>query len=115
MQPKPIYLNLFQFAFPITAIVSILHRISGVIIFFLIPIFLIFLQMALYYPWLQLTSGKVIIWLGLTAVIYHLFAGIRHLCMDAGLGESKQYARISSYVVFILTILSSIFVGFRLC
>ena len=34
---RPKNLNLFTIRFPIPAIVSILHRISGIILFFLIP------------------------------------------------------------------------------
>ncbi len=112
---RPVYINVFTFAFPITAIVSILHRISGVVVFLSIPLFLSMLQDGLYYPWTTSSIPKVLVWLVLTVFMYHLIAGIRHLCMDAGYAESKRAATISSYAVFIMTILFSILIGLRLC
>lgn len=113
---RPVYLNLFTFAFPVTAIVSILHRISGVLLLFMIPVFLGMLQDTLYYPWLTTgCSGRIIIWIGLSAFIYHLIAGIRHLCMDVGMAEGKSIARITSYIVFALTAVFSLMIGMHLC
>lgn len=58
---------------------------------------------------------KIIIWFLLsTALIYHLFAGIRHLIMDAGFGEEKHIARITAYLVFVTALLSSVFIRFTL-
>lgn len=106
---RPVYLNIFAFKFPITAIASILHRISGVVAFFFIPLAIWGLQQSLSsatkfdlvrsafshycYKWL--------IWLGLAALSYHLIAGIRHVIMDCGWGESKTAARASSWLVLI--------------
>lgn len=112
---RPVYINIFTFKFPITAIVSILHRISGVLVFLSIPVFLSILQDGLYYPWVLSTTPKILIWAVLTALMYHLIAGIRHLCMDAGYAEDKRSATITSYLVFILTILFSFIIGLRLC
>lgn len=112
---KPVYINIFTFAFPITAIVSILHRITGVFIFLLIPVFLNLLQDALYYPWVTNTTSSVLLWFLLSAFVYHLIAGIRHLCMDVGFGEAKATARITSYIVLALSVLFSILIGLRLC
>lgn len=113
---RPIYLNIFAFSFPITAIVSILHRITGLLLFLLIPIFLGMLQNILFYMYMpQSIYFRLILWVALTAVFYHFFAGIRHLCMDLGWGESKKAARITSVVVLIATLLSSGIVWLRLC
>lgn len=82
----------------------------------MIPVFLGMLQDALYYPWFTTgCTSRVIIWLGLTAFMYHLFAGIRHLCMDIGMGEDKVVATNSSYVVLAFTLIASIWIGMRLC
>ncbi|HSX20729.1 MAG TPA: succinate dehydrogenase, cytochrome b556 subunit [Gammaproteobacteria bacterium] len=112
---KPVYLDLLNFAFPITAIVSILHRLSGLFLFFLIPVFLRILQKTLYYPSPTCMRVRVLMWLGLTAFIYHLFAGIRHLCMDVGVGEDLKDARYSSYAVLLLTAIFSLVIGLRIC
>lgn len=124
MRDKPVYLNLFAFKFPITAIASFLHRISGVILFLLIPLFLKLLQNSLYSAnsfdkYCNVISNnlgiKFIVWLCLLALVYHLAAGIRHLIMDAGYGESKKSATISSYALFFGMAIFSIILGLRLC
>lgn len=115
MYNKPVYINVFTFAFPVTAIVSILHRISGVFLLFMIWLFLGLLQDTLYYPWHNYFNHKCIIWAALSIFIYHFFAGIRHLLMDLGLGEDKGAARKSSYVVLALSVLCSLFIWLSLC
>ena len=112
---RPIYLNLFAFSFPITAIVSILHRLTGLLLFILIPVFLCMLQSALFYMYVLASFGlSLLVWAALTAVIYHLFAGIRHLCMDLGFAESKKAARVTSFIVLIVTGFGSILIWLRL-
>lgn len=115
MKKKPVYINVFTYAFPITAIVSILHRLSGVFVFLFIPVFLSLLQQGLYFPWFENRIHKFIIWLLLSALLYHLCAGIRHLIMDVGGCEDNKSATTSSYVVIASSILLSILVGLRLC
>ncbi len=57
----------------------------------------------------------VIIWIALTAVVFHLFAGLRHLTMDFGFGESKKVARITAYLVLIFSVIFSVLIGLKLC
>lgn len=74
------------------AIISILHRISGVLIFLFIPAMLYILHQSLLsqeqlislQECLQHPVSKLVIWVLLAAVIFHLLAGIRHLVMDLG-------------------------------
>lgn len=116
MQDKPVNLNFFTIAFPITAIVSILHRISGLSMLIFIPWFLAYLQGQLFYPGLMVITraGKAVLWLGASALIYHLIAGIRHIIMDCGFAESKQAARISAYLVISFTTVVSLLLGHSL-
>ena len=120
VKKRPINLDLFSIRFPITAIVSILHRMSGVFLFLIIPWLLWSLQSslesgpALAEPWEQITHGhsfKLVIWLILSALFYHLFAGLRHLIMDMGWGESLLAARITAKAVLVLSIVYSIGLG----
>lgn len=115
VRDKPVYLNPFTFAFPITAIVSFLHRVSGVILFFLIPLILWLLASVLHYQFAISYMCKVLIWGLLSTLVYHLLSGIRHLVMDSGHGESKTHARITSYLVLAIAILVSLLIGYRLC
>lgn len=124
MRDNPVYLNLFRIKFPITAIVSFLHRVSGVVLFLLIPVFLKILQNSLYSAesfdkYCNVIIGslaiKFVVWFCLLALVYHLLAGIRHLFMDAGYGEDKKTATISSYAIFLGMAIFSIILGLRLC
>lgn len=102
------------------AIASILHRISGVVLFVLLPIMLcIFSEsmqseqaFAQVKTWLAQPAYKMVVWAFGAAMIYHLLAGIRHLLMDMGFGEHLESGRRSAVLVIILAIILSIFLGF---
>lgn len=95
------------------AIVSILHRISGIILFLLIPLLLLGLSRSLtsqqdfddVTQFLATPVMKLLLWGFLAAFIYHFVAGIRHLLMDVHIGESLQGGRLSSLIVFIVSFL----------
>lgn len=107
---RPVNLNLLTIRFPITAIASILHRISGFILFLLIPFFLGLLRISLKNPegfalvhdYLSHPFSKLILLGALLALFYHLLAGIRHLVMDAGIAENLIHARLSAGFVMCL-------------
>ncbi|PCH55792.1 MAG: succinate dehydrogenase, cytochrome b556 subunit [Legionellales bacterium] len=109
--------NLLTIKLPITAIVSVLHRITGVIIFLSLPVTLWLLQQSLiselsFIALKQLLLsdvGKSISWLVLTAFFFHVVAGCRHLLMDLGLGESKCVGIVGARLTIVTTgIISSI-------
>jgi succinate dehydrogenase / fumarate reductase cytochrome b subunit len=111
--------DLFTFSYPFTSIVSILHRVSGIFLFLIIPLLLWMLETATEssdgFAHIQtvLTHpvAKLILWLLLVAFWYHLLAGIRHLLMDIGIGESLKSARISGGITMTLTLLTALFIG----
>lgn len=109
---QPVYLNLFQFKFPATAIASILHRLSGVILFLFLPVALWMLSYSLQgeeqfadlkaclmSPWVKWFWAAVMV-----ALFYHLIAGIRHIIMDMGFGDGKASGRIGAYTIIIITL-----------
>ncbi len=107
---KPKNLNLFTIRFPIPAIASILHRISGLILFLIIPFLLWVLYLSLssqsnfdYLHELFLTPWvKFIIWGALSAFIFHFVAGIRHLLMDIGIGEELKSGRLGAILTIVI-------------
>lgn len=119
---RPVNLDLWTIKFPIMAIASILHRISGFIIFFLIPLSLWALQESLrsaagfnaVSDCLQNPVLKFILWAFLVALIYHLLAGIRHLFMDIGIGETLSGSRRTVITVFVLTLILIVLTGWWL-
>lgn len=116
---KPVNLNLMTIRFPITAIVSILHRISGVILFLVIPGLLAILSLSLRSQYdfnnlvitLQAPSVKFVTFLILAALVYHLIAGIRHLIMDLGFGEEKQSGKIGARIVLVISVVIIAVIG----
>lgn len=116
---RPINLDLSSLKFPPMAIVSILHRISGVVLFLLLPVMLYLFQLSLESPasfayfqnLLMAPLWKGAIWVFLVAWCFHLLAGIRHLCMDMGWGEHVATGRVSAVVVILLGIVSAIGMG----
>ena len=119
---RPVNLNLFTMKFPMPAIASILHRISGFILFFLIPIALFGLQQSLtselgfagVCAFFHNPVLRVLLWASLSALIYHLIAGIRHLIMDVGVGETLEGGRRGTAIVFIFSIVLIILLGWWL-
>ena len=95
---RPVNLDLTTVKFPLPAITSIFHRISGVALFFSIGVVLYLLQLSLeseagferVTELFRATPVKLMVWLILTGLLYHLIAGIKHLLMDWGLGESRE-------------------------
>lgn len=107
---------------PITAYVSILHRVSGVILFGGMAVLLIMLDASLESAesFAALQEGlsnpiyQFFIWGTLAALGYHMVAGIRHLIMDAGIGETLQGgqdgAKIAIVVAAIVILLAGVWV-----
>ena len=116
---RPVNLDLGSLKYPPMAIASILHRISGLVLFLLLPVMLYFLQCSLVskesFDELQatLTSPyyRLLLWIFSVALIYHVLAGIRHLLMDIGVGEQLGVGRQSANIVIILAIICTIFLG----
>lgn len=119
---RPVNLNLFTIRFPVTAIVSILHRISGVVLFLMIPVLLWLLNVTLSSPVgfvnvqtvFQSHWVKCVVLGMAAALVYHVFAGIRHLLMDMNIGDSFAVGKVTSYVVIVLTLCVVVYFGFQI-
>ncbi len=101
---------------------SILHRISGVVMVFAIGILLWTLSLSLSsaegFAQVKALFDSVIfklIIIGiLSALIYHLLGGIRHLLMDMGHFEEKESGNTSAKLIIALWIVLTILVGVKL-
>ena len=107
---RPVNLDLTTIKFPVPALASISHRIAGVALFVAIPILLWLLDRSLASPesfaqtkeLLAAPLAKLVIWGILAAVIYHLVAGIKHLIMDWGIGETLEGGRRFAIAGFVI-------------
>ncbi len=118
-QKRPVNLELSTLHFPIMAITSIMHRLSGIAVFLLLPFMLYLLQQSLHSPesfaslqtYLQCNFVKFLIWVFISSLFYHFMAGVRHMIADLGYGETVETARKSSVVLLGLTVISTIGLG----
>lgn len=116
---RPVNLDLGSMKYPPMAIASILHRISGLVLFLLLPMMLYFLSLSLRsaesFAHLQTLLicpyCKLLLWAFSTAFIYHVIAGIRHMLMDMGYGEGLSAGRTSAIIVIALAIILAVILG----
>lgn len=108
---NPVYLNLFQLHLPITGWVSILHRLTGALLFLLLPLMVWGFVLALsgeagfakMSTYLATPFAKLFLLVAVAGLAQHFFAGLRHLAMDAHWGVSLRSARMTSLIVLLAT------------
>jgi len=116
---RPVNLDLRTIQLPITAYTSIAHRISGVILFLAIALMLWMLELSLsseagfeqVKTLMQNPLVKFITWGVVSALLYHLVAGIRHLVMDAGIGEGLESGKLGSKIVIAVSVVLIVLLG----
>ncbi|MEP4548085.1 MAG: succinate dehydrogenase, cytochrome b556 subunit [Saccharospirillum sp.] len=116
---RPKNLDLATIQMPITAIASILHRITGVMLFVAVGFLVWALSLSLEsrqgfdqtVAVMTHPLAKLITWGILSLVIYHLFAGIKHLIMDAGFAETKEGGPLAAKITLVLTVVVIVLMG----
>ena len=116
---RPVNLDLTTIKMHPSANASILHRVSGVIMVFAIGILLLTLSTSLssaegFASIQECLDGfffKFIIFGCLSALTYHLLAGVRHLFMDLGHFEELVSGNISAKVIMIIWLTVSAVIG----
>ena len=117
---RPVNLDINTIQLPITAYASILHRVSGVAIFFGVAVLLFLLDYSLesaesFSQAQELLASnivvKIIIWLVLCGFIYHSCAGIKHLIMDLGIGETLEGGKRGAAIVLSVSVVLMMLAG----
>ena len=122
VKPRPVYLNLVRIRLPVPGIVSILHRVSGALLFlFGIPLLLFAVERSLGGP--EAVAGlqavlasplvKLVLIGFLWAYLHHFCAGIRYLCIDLHVGDDLAGARRSSVIVLAVSLALTLIIGVR--
>lgn len=119
---RPKHLALHQIRLPLAGYVSILHRLSGALLFLALPLLLWALYASLrsietytaLVTILQHPLAKVGVLLVLWAFLHHFCAGIRYLAIDVRLASSLARARASSVWVMIVSLVLTLLIGVRL-
>ncbi|WP_083908873.1 succinate dehydrogenase, cytochrome b556 subunit [Faucicola boevrei] len=89
------------------AMASITHRVSGIVLFLLVPVVLWIFQTSLATPegFEQIFSNvlvKLLAWVFVAALGYHFVMGVKHLLADMGLNEELKSGRTATIIGFVL-------------
>ena len=114
--------ELGNYRMPLASIVSILHRISGFIMFAALPVILYMLQQSLlsedtfkYFAGIMSHPLAKLVTLGLLWGYFHHFcAGVRHLFMDMHMGIEKDSSRQSAASVLVVSLLLTLLTALKL-
>jgi succinate dehydrogenase / fumarate reductase, cytochrome b subunit len=134
LKPRPVYRNIhvlqiMKYRLPPAGMVSILHRISGVLMFALMPFIIwmfdtsltseisyaqfsaVFAGGAGFVPgWFVKLVALGLIW----AFLHHFIAGVRHLWMDATHAVTKEFGHASALLTLGLSVVLTLLLGFKL-
>ena len=122
-------IDALQYRLPPAGLVSILHRVSGLVMFVLLP-FIIWMfdtslsseitygqftsvfahGTGLIPSWFYKLVALALIW----SYLHHIIAGLRHLWMDATHSVSKEFGHTSAIVTLVLSVLLTLALGAKL-
>jgi succinate dehydrogenase / fumarate reductase cytochrome b subunit len=119
---RPVYLDLFRIHLPLAGWVSILHRVSGALLFAGLPFAVWVLSASLadeagfqrMTDWVVHPLSKLFLLLVLWAFAQHWLAGLRHLALDVHWGVDLHRARQSSLAVLLASGLVTLLAAWRL-
>ena len=121
---RPVYIDLRKINLPVSALISITHRISGIYVFFItLPVMLAliyfstesensFKDLSLFLKEYKFILGLIV--LSFCILWYHILSGARHLIMDAHIGESLLASKYSAIFTISLWIITTCFVFWRI-
>ena len=121
---RPVYIDLRKINLPVSALISITHRLSGMYVFFItLPLMLAliyfstesedsFNELSLFLKNYKFILGLII--LSFCILWYHILSGVRHLIMDAHIGESLIASKYSAIFTISLWIITTCFVFWRI-
>lgn len=122
IKKRPKYLNLVQIKLPIAGFASILHRVSGIGLFLMLPLLIWLLELSLRsaesFQALQAVIDNPFVKLVLIgllwAFLHHFFMGIRILLIDVHVGVDKVHASMSAKAVLAVSLALTLILGAKL-
>ena len=121
---RPVYIDLRKINLPVSALISITHRLSGMYVFFItLPLMLAliyfsteseesFNDLSLFLKDYKFILGLIV--LSFCILWYHILSGVRHLLMDVHIGESLIASKYSAIFTISLWIITTSFVFWRI-
>jgi succinate dehydrogenase / fumarate reductase, cytochrome b subunit len=103
---RPVFLNLVKIHLPIAGVMSIIHRVTGVLMVASIPLLIYLFDLSLsseagFAEVKALFTGvyiRLILFLFLWGLMHHLLAGIRYLLIDIDIGVDKPLFRQTAWI-----------------
>ncbi|MDP0563111.1 MAG: succinate dehydrogenase, cytochrome b556 subunit [Candidatus Endonucleobacter sp. (ex Gigantidas childressi)] len=116
---RPVNLDVTTIKLPLPAYTSILHRVAGVLLFVAMGWGLYGLHLSLvsaesFESLKELCSStpvKLVVWIILSALIYHFVAGIKHLLMDVDVGDGKESGKVGAIITLGVSVILIILAG----
>lgn len=113
---RPLSPHLGSYRLPLTAKLSISHRVSGVFLVVGMLVLVVCLMAGAAGPahydkirlFLNGVLGQTFIWAWLYALFFHLCHGVRHLVWDTGNGFSREHQDIAAYLEIAGSVLFSL-------
>jgi len=121
---RPVYIDLRKINLPVSALISITHRLSGMYVFFItLPLMLAliyfstesedsFNELSLFLKNYKFILALIV--LSFCILWYHILSGVRHLIMDAHIGESLLASKYSAIFTISLWIITTCFAFWRI-
>ena len=121
---RPVYIDLRKINLPVSALISITHRISGMYVFFItLPLMLAliyfstesedsFNDLSLFLKDYKFILALIV--LSFCILWYHILSGVRHLIMDAHIGESLLASKYSATFTISLWVITTCFAFWRI-
>ena len=121
---RPVYIDLRKINLPVSALISITHRLSGMYVFFItLPLMLAliyfstesedsFNDLSIFLKNYKFILALIV--LSFCILWYHILSGVRHLIMDAHIGESLLASKYSAIFTISLWIITTCFVFWRI-
>ena len=121
---RPVYIDLRKINLPVSALISITHRLSGMYVFFItLPLMLAliyfstdsedsFNELSLFLKNYKFILGLIV--LSFCILWNHILSGVRHLIMDAHIGESLLASKYSAIFTISLWIITTCFAFWRI-
>lgn len=119
---RPVYLNLFRIHLPVSGVVSIAHRVTGVLLVVSLPLALLLLQQSLTSAedykrvtvLLQTLPARALLFFLAVTLAHHFFSGVRHLLLDLHIGISRGGGRRGAWLVLGAVVATGTITAWRL-
>ena len=120
MNERPLSPHLQVYRLPLTAILSITHRATGVFLSLGMILLVAFLMavaegeqtFACVHGFFQSIVGKLFLWIWIFALLFHLCHGVRHLIWDTGHGFDRETLNLFAGVEIAAALLLAILLFF---